>query len=154
LSDHVNTIELSAGTIRYLDTGGHGPVIVFVHGLLMDGSLWRRVVAELQDEFRCIRPTLPLGGHPIPMRPDADLSMRGIARLLAEFLERLDLRDVSAPGKPGATCSPPASIYQLSPGRHSSPGRARTGSCRQSTVVASPPYCQTRGTSKSRTATR
>ena len=30
-----------------------------------------------------------------PMRPGADLSIEGIALLVAEFLERLDLRDVT-----------------------------------------------------------
>jgi pimeloyl-ACP methyl ester carboxylesterase len=93
--DEMDTIDLSAGTIRYRDTGGDGPVIVFVHGVLMDGTLWRHVVADLRDEYRCVLPTLPLGGHDLPMRPDADLSMRGIALLLGEFLERLDLRDVT-----------------------------------------------------------
>ena len=38
-------VEVSAGTIEYDDTGGNGPVVVFVHGLLMDGpsgvTLWR-----------------------------------------------------------------------------------------------------------------
>ncbi len=88
-------IELSAGTLDYEDTGGTGPVIVFVHGLVMDGSVWRQVVADLRGEYRCVLPTLPLGGHRRPMRADADLSMRGIARLLGEFLERLDLRDIT-----------------------------------------------------------
>jgi pimeloyl-ACP methyl ester carboxylesterase len=89
------TVDLSVGTIRYTDTGGSGPVLVFAHGLLMDGSVWRHVVADLRRDFRCVLPTLPLGAHDLPMRPDADLSMRGIARLLGEFLERLDLRDVT-----------------------------------------------------------
>lgn len=35
-------IELSAGTIEYEDSGGEGPVIVLLHGLLMDASLWER----------------------------------------------------------------------------------------------------------------
>jgi pimeloyl-ACP methyl ester carboxylesterase len=64
----------------------------------MDGSLWRHVVADLRSDYRCVVPTLPLGGHRRPMRPDADLSPRGIARLVAEFLERLDLRDVTLVG--------------------------------------------------------
>ena len=88
-------LELSAGTIEYEDTGGEGPPIVFSHGLVMTGSLWRGVVAELRSDHRCILPTLPLGAHRRPMRPDADLSMRGIARLLGELLERLDLRDAT-----------------------------------------------------------
>ncbi|MEU4248693.1 alpha/beta hydrolase [Amycolatopsis sp. NPDC026612] len=90
-------VELSAGTIEYADTGGPGPVVVFVHGLLMDGSLWDGPVADLAG-LRCVVPTLPLGAHRHPMRDDADLSLPGIARLLTEFLERLDLRDVTLAG--------------------------------------------------------
>lgn len=87
-------IELTAGTIEYSDTGGDGPVLVLLHGLTMDSTVWRKVVPGL-DGYRCILPTLPLGAHRIPMRPDADLSMRGLVALLAEFLEKLDLRDVT-----------------------------------------------------------
>jgi len=46
-------------------------------------------------DFRCVVPTLPLGGHRQPMRPDADLSLAGLAVLVDEFLERLDLREVT-----------------------------------------------------------
>ena len=88
-------VELSAGTIEYEDTGGTGPVIVPIHGVTMNGSLWRKVVAELRADHRCVVPTMPLGGHRHPMRPDADLSIYGIAALIAEFLDRLDLRDVT-----------------------------------------------------------
>lgn len=91
-------VELAAGTIEYEDTGGTGPVVVPLHGLLMNGSLWREVVADLRTEFRCVVPTLPLGAHRLPMRPDADLSGAGLARLVAEFLDRLDLRDVTLVG--------------------------------------------------------
>ncbi|NEC05965.1 alpha/beta hydrolase [Streptomyces sp. SID7909] len=88
-------VDLSAGTVEYLDTGGEGPVVVLLHGVAMDGSLWRNVVEPLRADFRCVVPTLPLGGHRRPMRPDADLSVAGVARLVAEFLDRLDLRDVT-----------------------------------------------------------
>jgi pimeloyl-ACP methyl ester carboxylesterase len=88
-------LELSAGTIEYEDTGGSGPAIVFSHGLFMDGSQWRHVVADLRRDYRCVLPTLPLGAHRYPMHPGADLSMRGIATLLGELLERLELRGVT-----------------------------------------------------------
>lgn len=89
------TIELSAGPIDYIDTGGDGPVVVPVHGLIQDASVWRDVVADLRTDHRCVVPTLPLGAHRTPMRPDADLSIDGQARLLAELLERLALDDVT-----------------------------------------------------------
>ncbi len=88
-------IELSAGTVEYEDTGGDGPVLVFVHGVTVAPSVWRHVVADLRGEYRCVLPHLPLGSHRRPMRPGADLSLRGIAMLIGEFLERLDLRDVT-----------------------------------------------------------
>jgi pimeloyl-ACP methyl ester carboxylesterase len=83
-------IELSGGTIEYEDTGGDGPVLVLLHGVAMDGSLWRNVVAELRSDHRCVVPTIPLGAHRRPMRPDADLSILAMVRLVAEFLEKLD----------------------------------------------------------------
>jgi pimeloyl-ACP methyl ester carboxylesterase len=91
-------IQLSAGTIEYQDTGGDGPVLVLLHGLMMDATLWDDVIARLAASHRCVAPTLPLGAHRHPMNPGADLSLPGIARLAAEFLDRLDLRDVTLVG--------------------------------------------------------
>jgi pimeloyl-ACP methyl ester carboxylesterase len=91
-------IELSSGTIDYTDTGGDGPVLVLLHGLMMDASLWDGVIANLSLDHRCVAPTLPLGAHRHPMRPDADLSLPGIARLVAEFCDRLGLDGVTLVG--------------------------------------------------------
>jgi pimeloyl-ACP methyl ester carboxylesterase len=91
-------IELSAGTIEYQDTGGDGPVLVLLHGLMMDASLWDEVIAGLSPGHRCVAPTLPLGAHRHAMDPATDLSLPRIARLIAEFLDRLDLRDVTLVG--------------------------------------------------------
>jgi pimeloyl-ACP methyl ester carboxylesterase len=90
-------IELSAGTIEYEDTG-EGPALVLLHGLMTDASLWDGPIADLSADHRCLAPTLPLGAHRRAMRADADLSLRGMARLVAEFLDRLDLRDVTLVG--------------------------------------------------------
>jgi pimeloyl-ACP methyl ester carboxylesterase len=91
-------IELSAGTIDYQDSGGDGPALVLLHGLLMDASLWDDVITDLSADHRCVAPTLPLGAHRHGMRAGSDLSLRGISRLVAEFLDRLELRDVTAVG--------------------------------------------------------
>jgi len=90
-----DTIELSAGHIDYLDTAGDGPIVVLLHGVLMNNTVWGGVITKWAPTFRCIAPTLPLGAHRQPMRPGADLSIDGIALLVAEFLERLDLEDVT-----------------------------------------------------------
>src|SRR5260221_2149611 len=87
-------VELSAGVVEYGDTGGEGLPMVFLPGLAMDGRKWAPVTSGLRSEYRCLTPVLPFGAHRQPMRADADLSLRGMGRLVTEFLERLDLRDV------------------------------------------------------------
>lgn len=90
----VPEVEVSAGPIDYGDTGGEGRPIVFIGGLPHDGRLWDGVVAELRAQFRCLTPVLPLGAQRKALRPDADLSLVGLSRIVTEFLERLDLEDV------------------------------------------------------------
>jgi pimeloyl-ACP methyl ester carboxylesterase len=85
---------IGAGTIEYRERG-EGPAIVFVHGVGVNGDLWREVAPRLADRYRCVVPDLPWGSHSIPLRTDADLSLPGMARIVADFLEALDLRDVT-----------------------------------------------------------
>lgn len=87
-------VKLPQGTVNYADTGS-GPPIVFLHGLLVGGSLWRDVVAPLEKDFRCIVPELPLGSHTTPLEPDADLTPPGLAALVEDFMAALDLHDVT-----------------------------------------------------------
>jgi pimeloyl-ACP methyl ester carboxylesterase len=98
-------VTLPQGTIRYRDTGA-GPPLVFVHGLLVDGTLWDKVVPRLERDFRCIVPDLPLGSHRVPLKPDADRTPPGVAKLIADFLAALDLEDVTLVGNDtgGALC--------------------------------------------------
>ena len=90
------SVELSAGTIEYarqrrrrpgrraVRRPGDRPV-----------ALGRRRRRARRATVRCIVPTLPWGAHRIPMHPDADLTMRGQAAILGEFIEALDLDDVT-----------------------------------------------------------
>jgi pimeloyl-ACP methyl ester carboxylesterase len=88
------TVEIAAGTIEYRESGS-GPPIVFVHGVGVNGDLWRRVAPALADRHRCIVPDLPFGAHSHPLREDADLSLPGMAQIVADLLEALDLEDVT-----------------------------------------------------------
>ena len=98
-------VRLGQGTIRYREEG-EGQTLLFVHGIFASGFLWRDVVARLSGGFRCVLPDLPLGGHSVPMGPEADLSPRGVARLVADFMAALGLRDVTLVGNDtgGAIC--------------------------------------------------
>jgi pimeloyl-ACP methyl ester carboxylesterase len=98
-------VQLPQGTIAYRERGSGEP-IVFIHGLLVNGDLWRKVVPELSKDYRCIAPDLPLGSHSRPMSESADLSPYGLAKLIDDFLAALDLRDVTlvANDTGGALC--------------------------------------------------
>jgi pimeloyl-ACP methyl ester carboxylesterase len=98
-------IKLSQGIIHYRDEGTGEP-IVLIHGLLVNGELWDRLVKELAPHARCIVPDLPLGSHRRPLDPGADLTPSGVASLIAELIERLGLDHVTLVGNDtgGALC--------------------------------------------------
>jgi pimeloyl-ACP methyl ester carboxylesterase len=96
-------IELAAGPIEYRDTAGAArerekPVLVLLHGLLMDERLWAAVEPEVSGHFRVITPTLPLGAHRRAVRAGAPLGLEAQAEIVRELLERLDLHDVTLAG--------------------------------------------------------
>lgn len=90
----MRSVEVTAGVVEYDETGS-GPPVVLLHGLLMDHTVWDRVMPLLPEGFRYLRPVLPLGSHRRAMRPDADLTLPGQVRLVADFLDALELRDVT-----------------------------------------------------------
>ena len=98
-------LDLPQGRLRYFEAGTGSP-IVFVHGLLVNANLWRKVVAQLSREFRCIALELPLGSHTLPMPEDADLTPHGLADLIADAIEALALEQVTLVGNDtgGALC--------------------------------------------------
>jgi pimeloyl-ACP methyl ester carboxylesterase len=98
-------IKLSQGTVHYRDQGS-GPPVLLVHGLMVNGTIWDRVVPSLAGRARCIVPDLPLGSHAHPMDREADLSPPGMAAIIAELVTRLELQDVTLVGNDtgGALC--------------------------------------------------
>jgi len=111
-------IELSQGVVRYREQGTGTP-IVLIHGLLVNGNVWDRLVPPLAGQGRCVVPDLPLGSHSLPMNKDADLSAPAIAKLIAEFIERLELEDVTLVGNDtgGALCQLVAADHRERLGR-------------------------------------
>jgi pimeloyl-ACP methyl ester carboxylesterase len=102
--------DLPQGRLAYRAAGpaaSSRPPVVFVHGILVDARLWEPVADRLAAEgIRSYAPTLPLGAHPWPMNPGADLSPAGVAQLLRDFIAALGLSDVTIVGNDtgGAIC--------------------------------------------------
>ena len=95
----VRVVQTAHGRVRVRDTGGSGPPVLLVHSLLLDPDLYATVVPHLTAQgFRCVLPELPLGAHALPLREDADLTPPGLARLLVEVLDGLELHRVHVVG--------------------------------------------------------
>ena len=105
-------VHLQQGTIRYREDGTGEPLL-FVHGVLVDGDLWRDVAPRLAKDFRCIVPDWPFGSHTTPLAPDADLSPPALARMIVDFMDALGLESATLVGNDtgGALCQLVATQY-------------------------------------------
>jgi len=106
----VTVIDIPQGRIEYRAAGpaaSTAPPVVFVHGLLVNAELWTKVADALAgDGIRSYALDLPLGSHRVPLPAGTDLSPRGVARLINDFIAALELTDVTLVGNDtgGALC--------------------------------------------------
>ena len=91
-----HSVETPSGRISYLDKGD-GPVALFVHGVLLNGHLWRHQLAHLCDLRRCIALDLLAHGD-TEIAPDQDVSVTANAKMIEEFLDALDVDRVDLVG--------------------------------------------------------
>jgi pimeloyl-ACP methyl ester carboxylesterase len=90
-------LDLPGGPLRVFERGS-GPAIVFVHGLLVNANLWRKVVPRLAPDFRCVALDMPLGSHELAMPEGAPAGAPAAATLVADALDALDLDQVTVVG--------------------------------------------------------
>jgi pimeloyl-ACP methyl ester carboxylesterase len=104
------TLTTSAGVLHYRTAGpadATAPTVVFVHGFLVDSTLWDPVADRLAlAGIRSYLIDWPLGSHRTPMSSEADLTPAGIAALIHDVLQALGLDDVTLVGNDtgGAIC--------------------------------------------------
>ena len=89
-------VKTPSGTIAYAEQGD-GPVALFVHGVLLNGHLWRHQLAHLSDIRRCIAPDLLAHGA-TEVTPGGDVSVTANAHMLKEFLDALGVDQVDLVG--------------------------------------------------------
>jgi pimeloyl-ACP methyl ester carboxylesterase len=90
------TVQTGSGRISYAEQGS-GPAALFVHGVLLNGYLWRHQLAGLSDMRRCIAVDLLAHGD-TEIAPDQDVSVTANAKMLREFLDALKLEQVDLVG--------------------------------------------------------
>jgi len=91
-----NSVQTPSGRISYFEQGT-GPVALFVHGVLLNGRLWRHQLAELSDIRRCIALDLLAHGD-TEIAPDQDVSVTVNAKMIKEFLDALQIDQVDLVG--------------------------------------------------------
>jgi pimeloyl-ACP methyl ester carboxylesterase len=91
-----HTVETPSGRIAYVSAGS-GPVVLFVHGVLMNKHLWRHQIAGLSDIRRCLAVDLLAHGG-TEIAADQDVSVTANARMLKEVLDALKIDQVDLVG--------------------------------------------------------
>lgn len=86
------TVKTPYGEIAYVEKGS-GPAALFVHGVLLNGYLWRDAIDALSDTRRCIAPDL-LGHGATEAPADVDSTFAGNAKMLNAFVDALGLGQV------------------------------------------------------------
>jgi len=94
---HRRQAVIRSGPVSYIDTGGQGRPVLFLHGVATSSYLWRNVVSLLGSQRRCIAIDLPLCGQ-TPAAPDQDFSLPGLADFIAACCDALDLSDIDIVG--------------------------------------------------------
>jgi len=90
------SVATVSGRIAYAEAGS-GPVALFVHGVLLNGHLWRHQLAALSDVRRCIAVDLLAHGD-TEIAPDQDVSVTANAKMLEEFVDALHVEQVDLVG--------------------------------------------------------
>jgi pimeloyl-ACP methyl ester carboxylesterase len=80
------------GEIAYVEKGG-GPVALFVHGVLVNGYLWRDAIDALSDVRRCIALDLP-GHGATKATPGIETNFASLAKVLDAFVDALGVDQV------------------------------------------------------------
>ncbi len=70
---------------------GSGPPVLFLHGVLTNGTIWDDVVRAASTPMTAVLPDLPLGSHRHPIDPAADLSFPAVVRMVLRIVEELGL---------------------------------------------------------------
>ena len=93
LDKHRSQVDTRSGPASYVDTGGPGRPVLFVHGIGSSSYLWRNVIGELEGQRRCVAFDLPSHGS-TPAAADQDFSLPGLARFVADCCDALELTDI------------------------------------------------------------
>jgi pimeloyl-ACP methyl ester carboxylesterase len=100
-------LPLNAGPLHITELGPPAAMpLVFLHGVLANSTLWTGVATRLARDHRCLLLDLPLGAHPEPMNPDADLSPSGVVSVVIDALDMLGIERAILVGNDsgGALC--------------------------------------------------
>ena len=77
------------GKFRYIDSRGHGPTLMLLHGLFGALSNFAGILCAFGERYRVIIPILPV--YELSLR---ETGLGGLLNYLSSFVERQDLQDI------------------------------------------------------------
>src|SRR5581483_5139308 len=83
-------VDVEGDTVPYVHEGS-GPALLFVHAGPACSFIFRGPITELRQDFRCVALDFPGSGLSLRARPGERPTMAAASRLLARFIDALDL---------------------------------------------------------------
>ena len=90
------TVEVGGRAVNVLDTGGDGPVLLWIHGLSANWQSWLLNIPQFMGSYRCVALDLP--GFGLSHMPAEDISITGYAATVDAVCDALGIEVVSVIG--------------------------------------------------------
>ncbi len=89
-------ITIGENQLFVQDSGGDKPALLFVHGIMMDHSVWKHQVAEFANDYRVV--CVDLRGYGESAATSPDISFEDHVSDLVGLVDALGLKDVTLIG--------------------------------------------------------
>jgi pimeloyl-ACP methyl ester carboxylesterase len=89
-------VSVFGGTVNVLDTGGDGPVVVWIHGLSANWQSWLLNIPAFMGTYRCVALDLP--GFGASAMPRGEVTIMGYAACVDAVCEALGIDSASVVG--------------------------------------------------------
>src|SRR3712207_1225325 len=83
------SVEVLGRRMNVVDTGGDGPVLLFIHGLGGNWQNWLLTIPAFMGPYRCVAPDLP--GFGLSEMPADGISIRGYGRVVDALCQELEV---------------------------------------------------------------
>tara|TARA_R110002124_G_scaffold64232_2_gene175701 strand:- start:632 stop:1516 length:885 start_codon:yes stop_codon:yes gene_type:complete len=96
MSTLLHHIKIDNQPLYYLDEG-HGPVVIFCHGLLTNSTMWRSQIDQISSQYRCI--AIDFWGHgKTTTIPESVENLQDVAQHVLTLMDKLEIDSATIVG--------------------------------------------------------